>query len=193
MHSKFLSTLTLAAGLLVMGASAQIVTGPVANPANGHSYYLLGPVFWADAEAQGVGLGGHLVTINDAAENTWVYDHFSNFGGVPRELCIGLTDEGHEGLWTWVSGEPATYLNWATWDYGEPNNGMGMYPYENVAMMWSPVDGWPAGSWNDMMGTLEEQRIWAVVEVIPEPSSALLLVCGAILAVTTRRWNWRSC
>ncbi len=182
MNTKFLACLGLAVSLAAFETSAQIVTGPVVNQANGHSYYLLGPVFWTDAEAQGIALGGHLVTINDAAENLWVYNSFSSFGGQPRALEIGLTDQGHEGIWTWVSGEPVTFLNWAP---GEPNNGMGIYPYENVALMWSPADPWPAGSWNDMMGTLPDQKIWAVVEVVPEPSAAMLL--GLAVGVTFLR------
>src|SRR5262245_5441597 len=52
------------------------------NPANGHIYYLLrGPdpvsgISWDDAEAVAVGIGGHLVAINDFAEHVWVLQNF---------------------------------------------------------------------------------------------------------------------
>ncbi len=176
--------LGLAFCLAVLNVRAQIVTGPINNPANGHNYYLLGPVWWTNAEAQAISLGGHLVTINDAAENTWIYNTFADYGGVSRMLEIGFTDQGHEGVWTWVSGEPVTFTDWAP---GEPNNGMGIYPYENVSLMYGAAEtSWPPGSWNDMMGTLPGQNFWAVVEVVPEPSAGTLLVLPAALGLLAR-------
>ncbi len=99
---------------------------------------------------------------------------------------IGFTDEGHEGDWTWMSGEPVTYVNWAP---GEPNNGFPLFPYENVGKMYSPADPWPAGSWNDISGTGEGQdQLFGVVEVVPEPSSAVLVILAAGIAAVGRRW-----
>ncbi len=143
---------------------AQIVAGPITNAATGHYYYLVGPSYWTNAEAQAKSLGGHLAAINDAAENAWILDTFGNYDGIPRVLMIGFTDQAQEGQWLWTSGEPVTYVNWAP---GEPNNGMGIYPYENVAVMYGAGDS-RAGLWNDMMGTLPEQLYWGVVEVVPQ-------------------------
>ncbi len=72
--------------LAAQGAKSQVLTGPIANPANGHSYYLLDANNLWNAEAQAVTLGGHLVMINDAAENAWVFNIFGDFGGVPRGI-----------------------------------------------------------------------------------------------------------
>ena len=67
----------------VPGARAAVLAGPITNVA-GHIYYLLTPATWTQSENEAIALGGHLVTINDDAENDWVYDTFSQFGGAPR-------------------------------------------------------------------------------------------------------------
>src|SRR6187401_3345421 len=54
------------------GAGQQIIAGPFTNAANGHFYYLLAAATWINSEATAVFYGGHLVTINNAAENQWV-------------------------------------------------------------------------------------------------------------------------
>jgi len=95
------------------GLHAEVLTGPITNVANGHWYFLLAPADWPSAEAEAVNLGGHLATIGDDAENAWVTNAFSMFGGVPRTLWMGLNDSAQEGDWVWVSGEPDPYRNWA--------------------------------------------------------------------------------
>jgi hypothetical protein len=52
----------------VPGARAAVLAGPLTNAANGHSYYLLSDTSRTASEAEARGLGGHLVTINDAAD-----------------------------------------------------------------------------------------------------------------------------
>jgi hypothetical protein len=137
MKTLCLTLLAIITSTTVQHLGAQVLTDPITNSANGHWYYLLEANYWTNAEAQAVQLGGHLVTINDAAENAWVLNTFGNYGGVPRQLHIGLTDQGHEGVWVWTSGESATYRNWAP---GEPNNGQGIFPNENYAMMYALTD-----------------------------------------------------
>ena len=145
------------------GLRAQIVAGPITNATTGHYYFLAGPAYWTNAQAQATNMGGHLAAINDAAENVWILETFGNYGGVSRTLMIGFTDESQEGQWGWSNGDPVTYVNWAP---GEPNNGQGIFAFENLAVMYGAGDP-RAGLWNDMMGTLEEQQYWGVVEVAP--------------------------
>ena len=68
---------------------------------------------WTDAEAEAVAVGGHLATINDAAENAWLTDAFNGFytRGIQHPswsiAWIGMRRVGTE--WGWASGEPVTY------------------------------------------------------------------------------------
>src|SRR5436853_7230475 len=104
------------AGLAVLDAAI--------NPANNHTYYLLSNSTWTAAESQAVLLGGHLVTVNDQAENDWVWNRW----GTNRSLWIGLHDpvfnDGtgaqHGSNFVWASGEVTAFKNWNS---GEPNNG----------------------------------------------------------------------
>lgn len=87
-----------------------VLGGPIVNPANGHSYYLLGGSTWEDAETASHSLGGHLVTINDPDENEWVYGQFSD--GEDRNLWIGLNDAAQEDSFVWASGESSDFRKW---------------------------------------------------------------------------------
>ena len=106
--------------LLIIGlglpAQAGVIAGPVTNPANGHTYYLLSPSTWTKAEAEAITLGGHLATIRNAAEDRWVS---ATLGSFSRALWIGLNDRNKIRQYTWSSGEPVTYVNWSG---GQPDN-----------------------------------------------------------------------
>ncbi len=93
----------------VNSSMASVIAGPIVNPATSHQYYLLSPNTWTNAEAEAAAMGGHLVTINDDAENSWVWQTFAPYGG---PLWIGLSDAAQEGVFVWASGETATYFNW---------------------------------------------------------------------------------
>ena len=80
---------------------------------NGHSYYRsTGNAYWTDARAACANMGGHLVTVTTAAENSFIF-------GIWPSGWIGLTDEVTEGVWRWVTGEAYSYTSW---NPGEPNN-----------------------------------------------------------------------
>ena len=133
--------------------AVEVLAGPVLNPANGHFYYLLPETTWTDAEAKAVQLGGHLAIINDEAENQWVFDTFSEYGGVGRNLWIGLTDRATEGVFEWVDGAPLTFTRWGE---GEPSGGN-----EDCAGIFAPQD-FRAPGWNDHR---EEMLLNGVVEI----------------------------
>lgn len=150
-----------------------VLTGPLTNSVNGHWYYLLSPTNWNAAEAQAVTLGGHLTTVNDAAENAWIFSNFSNFGGQSRGLWLGLNDAAQEGLWVWKDTDGSLYRNWAP---GEPNNGGGYYPNEDQAVMRDASVSYP-GMWNDAP---EDQHHAGVVEIGPPPTPAPMILAGPI-------------
>lgn len=147
---------------LVMGtaySSAQVVAGPITNSANGHHYYLLSGTNWNAAEALAASLGGHLATIRSEDENAWVYSTFQPYFGT-EDFFIGLTDRGHEGSFTWVSGETNRYRNWAA---GEPNNAGGNE--DRVAMRAEN------GRWNDVPGTANGHH--GIVEILRRKTNGI--------------------
>ncbi|HXI54227.1 MAG TPA: C-type lectin domain-containing protein, partial [Candidatus Saccharimonadales bacterium] len=157
-HFMALVVLSLAT---VPGARAAVLAGPITNAVNAHSYYLLSSNTWTASEAEAVGLGGHLVTINDAAENQWVLNTFFPLTGVPyASLWIGLNDAANEGQFVWANGEPVAFTYWYP---GEPNNLGG----EDYASIRHPSEAPPTGSWNDLADT-PNPPTFGVVEV-PTP------------------------
>ena len=160
------------------GQPLTIIAGPITNPANAHIYYLLAPTNWIGAWFNAQRAGGRLVTINDAAENAWVFDTFANYDGVPRNLWLGLRDSAQEGTWVWDSGDPSIYRNWAP---GEPDNGGG--GNEDYAAMRGPVLSSP-GTWSDVSGDVTNAP---VVEKIPLTNPPPVNVAPSIIS---QPQNW---
>jgi subtilisin-like proprotein convertase family protein len=131
-------------------AGVPVLAGPILNPANGHYYYLLGNTNWTTSETWAKELGGHLATVNSTAENNWITSNFMTYGGVNRDLWIGLYDPfgdtttvatQHATNFMWISGAPLTYTNWYP---GEPNNGGGVnFEYYGF------IDYFYGGQWQD--------------------------------------------
>src|SRR5262245_37639197 len=112
-HALKFTTLTLLvfSALMVPHRSfSAVIAGPITNTANGHLYFLLSQSNWTTAESAASALGGHLVAINDQAENSWVRETFGSYRGVTWFLWIGLYDDG--AGWHWTDGEALTYTNW---------------------------------------------------------------------------------
>jgi hypothetical protein len=130
-----LATLVLALG--GTATNADIIAGPITNPANGHEYYLLTPNTWTDSEVEAETLGGTLAVIRNAAEQDWAFSQFCDYGGTNRSLWLGLHRNSPGGAFGAVTDVPVNYFNW---NDGEPNNVGGN---ENFVQMLT------TGKWND--------------------------------------------
>ncbi len=180
----------------------------------GHTYHLVVAnqnqerIHWAPAQAFAVSLGGNLVTVNDAAENTFLLNTFgpvaiaaANTAHPSRNLIsmwIGFSDAASEGNWVWVSGEPVRYTNWA---FDQP------VPFDNdeayAAML---VDtryvGALPGQWHDVHSVFRDPPsgiphdvTYGIIEissidVVPEPATVTLrafAMAGAFGVQAARR------
>jgi hypothetical protein len=139
------------------------------NPANDHYYALteMG-MSWDMLEALAVQTGGHLVSINDAAEEEWLY---STFGSIM--FWIGLTDYPDEGEYRWTSGEPVTYLKWCP---GEPTDTAGGAGSEDAvhaipwSQCWNDEPTWITEFWDaDNEETIPSYPGVIEVEIAPSP------------------------
>ncbi|KAL4221362.1 hypothetical protein ACF0H5_019621 [Mactra antiquata] len=79
----------------------------------GHSCYEFvdSGISWQHAQANCVRDGGHLVAIDEQAENDYIHTFLLNHHY--RPVWIGLHDTDTEEYFTWASGNPASYTNWA--------------------------------------------------------------------------------
>ena len=101
--------------------------GTVVWPMNGHGYLLVTQaksLTWDTARTAAQSKGGHLVTITSVEENDFVYSlvgtvdaAYSNNGvGDIGPWLGGYQPDGSAepaGGWTWVTGEPFVYSEWA--------------------------------------------------------------------------------
>jgi hypothetical protein len=167
---------------------AAIISGPVVNPANGHSYYLLTQNTWTASEVEAVTLGGHLATVRSLSETQWIWDTLSPFCN--GNLWIGLKVDGSSPLqWAWTSSEAVSYTNWTATN----PDGTGFNPAfptytEMPRRYFTPAYNLPY-QWDDIFDSgIDFQGIasFGVVEVIPEPASLSLLLAG-LLAIRRRR------
>jgi hypothetical protein len=134
-----------------------VVAGPIRNPATCHDYYQLSLSGWLEAEAKALELGGHLVTINDAAEQTWVYSTFAPLG--TEYKWIGLNSFAQPGTtnFSWVSGETPTYTNW----HNPPFAGSGDF------VLWLSANTPFPGRWVQSTNSYQINIVGGIVEVVP--------------------------
>ena len=111
------------------------------------------------ANNEALALGAHLVSINSAAENTFLS---------AQGLCwIGLNDLVTEGTFVWTNGDALSYTNWYA---GEPNNGSGN---ENAGV----INYNSTNKWNDALESTAYNYIMEF-DCIGTPSLPVTMVSG---------------
>ena len=126
-------------------ASGQAVQWTQAEGGNGNWYEAVDiDSTYQAARSYSEDLGGHLVSLTSADEDTWVYTNLD--GGDAR--WIGAYQDINspeysepDGAWGWVSGEAWSYTNW---NGGGPDNGGLAVPDEEVGHYCC------GGAWNDL-------------------------------------------
>jgi hypothetical protein len=143
--------------LTIVAADLRPVTAqvqpPIVNPANGHTYYQsTNRIVITAAQALASSYSGHLVAINDAAEEAWLSTSFPLAGSY---FWIGLQRPGAgQPFGQWDTGEPLAYTNWCP---GEPNSPQAEF---------YAVRNWCTGAgWNDVSGNPTTDLFYALIEV----------------------------
>jgi len=180
------------AAILIASAFSIHATGPtwvtweISAGGNGHSYLAV-PGFegltWNTANQLAQAQGGYLATINSAAENDFVFSlvnsssFFTAFNGSGPALGGYNAGTPSSPNWSWVTGEPWTFDNWAQ---GLPNyDDFGPGPEDRLEFF-SFTGSTPAKTWNDLHH--DDPNIGGyVIEVVPEPHTTALF--GAAVAV----------
>jgi glucose/arabinose dehydrogenase len=127
---------------------------------NGKQYRLTSAAkTWEQAQAEAQTVGGNLVTINNAAEETWLKQAF----GGTESFWIGITDRRIEGQFEWGNGETSAYRNWAP---GEPNNANGVQDY-------GAMNYGANRQWDDDFSTTQRRGIIEIATTPPRGSIAL--------------------
>jgi hypothetical protein len=183
------SFMSVVAGAVVFLGLASISQAYTWQTYNGHEYAVTNTwESWVDAESEAVSQGGHLVTINDAAENAWVSATFKDYYveglyGVPGNAAVYIgyyLIDPTNNTWGWTSGETSTYTNihYPSW-----YTHTGPHAY---AMTFDPVYGtWGRASFHtEVPGAGGYLR--GVIE-IPEPTTMLLLGLGLVGLAGVRR------
>lgn len=94
---------------------AQTIVKPAQGyPANGHRYVMISAANWEQARTWARARGGDLATVDDAAEDAWMY---STFSPTASKYTIGLAAVDVSGTLTWSDGLTSAYRAWAP---GEP-------------------------------------------------------------------------
>lgn len=131
-------------GLLIMGTAAYADSTKIQNPTNKHWYKRFDlSMSWHAARDYCQQQGGYLTTLTSEDESQFVYNQLV-FLSPNQGSWIGLTDEGVERQYKWITGEPFVYSNWGA---GEPNN---CQDIEDYGMMFSPMTDPRASFWNDV-------------------------------------------
>lgn len=175
-------------GLVHMGVVEQTVPGIRPTSYRGHTYVIVNPsgngVYtrdgWLDSQSAAIALGGNLITINDAAEQAFAQSLVSFNVPAHRgaDAWIGLNDYATEGTFVWADGTPVGYTNWNS---GDPNDFYFGNPGEDAVHL----DG--DGRWQDQNPVRHNVPWVGIVEIVPEPTTATLVLLAALGLLARRR------
>lgn len=96
----------------------EVVAGPITRLQGCHRYVQLGQSTWFGAQERAAAMCGHLVTINDAAEQAWLESTFATLGPTNKWIGLVAITVTAGGMFNWISGQTSTYTHWAP---GRPN------------------------------------------------------------------------
>ena len=174
-------------------ASALTLDGATTLTVGTHTYQRINEFStWTDAEAFAVSVGGHLVTIDDAAENALIYAQVAGAWG-NEDYWIGLTaptgDVTDQANYVWASGSSSSFRAWRS---GQPDGSVDpvngdRYVVINFAANGAFWDNYPNAGFPDG----QTRGIVEFVASVPEPPAALLL-CGVAGALTWARRRRRT-
>ncbi|MBL9121790.1 MAG: hypothetical protein JNL80_17935 [Phycisphaerae bacterium] len=162
-------------GLANQSCAPDVLAGPFIHPVTKHRYFLLESAVWPEAEKRAMMLGGHLVTIDSAAENEWIRLNLGNAAIGPTTFFIGAEDQLFEGFFEWQTGLSFPFANWNS---GEPNDAGDGEDFVVVNA---------SGGWNDV-------PLWVSAHSVVEASclgdlDGDGLVSGADLGVLLGSWG----
>lgn len=170
---KLIATSALAC-FAAASAQATIFEWSVGNGGNGHFYeWVPGTYEWAGANTAATGLGGYLISITSAAEQSFVTEsswfEYKVTDGAGFGPWIGAVQPPGStepaGGWLWSSGEGILASTCSNWEVGEPNNTNG----EEAGHMWNF-----ALTWNDLSVEMSNAGGFIVeynLNPVPEPEA----------------------
>lgn len=174
------------ASLISIEVRAQRVQWEVIDGGNGHYYEpIASSVTWSEANAAAVQAGGHLATVQSAAENEFVFQlvnadrYWKDFGESTANWGPWLGGRQEisapepAGGWNWVTGESLSFTKWIG---GEPNNQQlqsGLQ--ENSLHFFSSPSGTRGSHWNDFFDDPVYRLNGYVIEY-EEPRKHLVLI-----------------
>ena len=125
---------------------SDIPDSALVNPQNGHSYFVYpDSVSWIDAKTACESLGGHLATISDAQEQTFV-EQLAQTCSERTNFWLGGYYDRNRDIWNWDS-----WNNGET-EFSQPDNHTGNEWYIRFGKSDQTYETWVehAGRWNDI-------------------------------------------